>query len=89
MPAAIPDKEVINVIGWTIPLRGLGESEMNSHLSVSLSQYFETGNAKRTIINVTRMATPIREEIAPHLIRTSSNRSNFVSLNVVVRVNHR
>jgi hypothetical protein len=78
MPAAIPDKEVINVIGWTIPLRGSGEPEMNSHLSVSLSQYFETGNAKRTIIKVTMMPTPIREVIAPHLIRTSSNRSNLL-----------
>jgi len=43
IPAAIPAKDVIKVMGWTIPLRGSGESEMNSHLSVLFSQFFETG----------------------------------------------
>ena len=77
MPAAIPAKDIIKALGWTIPLRGSGDSEMNSHSSVLFSQYFETGYAKSTIINGTKMATPIRDEFAPHLISTSSNRSNL------------
>jgi hypothetical protein len=78
IPAAIPAKATIKVIGWTIPLRGGGDSEMNSHLFVLFSQYFVTGKAKSTIINATRMVTPISEEIAPLLIKTSSNRSNLL-----------
>jgi hypothetical protein len=77
MPAAIPANEIIKALGWTITLRGSGDSEMNSQLSALFSQYFETGYAKRTIINVSKIATPIRDEIAPHLISTSSKRSNL------------
>lgn len=43
MPTAITTSEVIKAIGWTIYLRGSGESEMNLHFSLLFSQYFETG----------------------------------------------
>ena len=62
---------------------------MNSHLFVLFSQYFVTGKAKDTIINVTRMVTPISEEIAPLLIKTSSNRSNLTHSLFKINLNHR
>jgi hypothetical protein len=43
MPTAITNSEVIKVTGWTISLRGSGESEMNLHCSPLFSQYFDTG----------------------------------------------
>jgi hypothetical protein len=72
MPTAIATNDVIKVTGWTISLRGSGESEINSQFSLLLSQYFETGYANRTIINVSKMAVPIMEQTAPNLIMRSS-----------------
>jgi hypothetical protein len=53
---------------------------MNSQSLKLFSQFFETGKIRRTVISAIKIATPVSEERAPHLIRTPLIRSNLYAL---------